>query len=161
MIRSTLWNTKHQAPSIRRKTHFLLLYIATPSLPFLAAPLVTLVSHHPLPRKSFTPLHNNIYLSILPQHISTFPTMSRVTPIPPPVKRVFLQSVRRISSSSSSAHPSPLMGSASRINVYLPRAHKDLKAECLKRNLRPSGNKSEVSVPPLLSAPAINKSLAC
>ena len=71
-------------------------------------------------------------------------SMSRVTPIPPPVKKSFQQFIRSISSSSKAGHPSPLLDSRARINAYLPRAVKDLKAECSKRSLKISGSKAEV-----------------
>ncbi|TVY38484.1 hypothetical protein LSUB1_G002317 [Lachnellula subtilissima] len=65
--------------------------------------------------------------------------MSRVTP---PVNK-FAQGVRRISSTANAARPSGLLDSRAR-NVYLPRPKTDLKEECMRRQLKTSGSKSEL-----------------
>jgi hypothetical protein len=64
-------------------------------------------------------------------------TMSRVTP---PITKL-TRGVRRISSSAQAARPSALLDSHSH---YLPRSIRDLKSECGNRELKTSGNKSEV-----------------
>lgn len=64
--------------------------------------------------------------------------MSRVTP---PVHRA----IRSISSSAHSARSSALLDSQTRQAQYLPQRHSELKAECVRRQLKTSGSKGELA----------------
>ena len=66
--------------------------------------------------------------------------MSRITP---PVTK-FTHAIRMISSSANVGRPSGILASNAGSNVYLPRKTSDLKAECVKRQLKTSGSKTEV-----------------
>jgi len=76
--------------------------------------------------------------------------MSRVTP---PVNK-FAQAARRISSTANAGRPSGLLDSQAR-SAYLPRPKNDLKAECIRRQLKTGGSKAEL-VERLVTADLIN-----